>query len=151
MANDFFTGAQALPAGFFKSGIPSFTAPTFEVDPMSSAFSSGSILDTGASSPAKPGAESPFANAWFGGTMLLEGVNNLIRGWRGMDPVPGMAGNMINQYIAQQRDEDRLNKVLERIYPKETESALQAAMVPSMLKTDNPLRGIGGSASASYS
>jgi len=150
MANDFFNAAVDLPTGFFQNGIPAFTNTSFEVDPMSSAFYSGSVLDTG-SSPAKPGAENPFSNAWLGGSLLLEGIGNAIRAYRGMDSAPGMAGSMVQQYVAQQREDDRLNKLLEKLSPKGTSDALTAAMVTPRLKTDNPLGSIGGSVSGSYS
>ena len=64
-----------------------------------------------------------------------------------MEPAPqGMATRMISDYIAQQRDEDRLNKILERIGgSKEDSSPLLAVALgkPAPLKTDNPLRGLG--------
>jgi hypothetical protein len=62
-----------------------------------------------------------------------------------------MAGSMVQQYVAQQREDDRLNKLLEKLSPKGTSDALTAAMVTPRLKTDNPLGSIGGSVSGSYS
>ena len=64
-----------------------------------------------------------------------------------MEPAPqGMATRMISDYIAKQQDEDRFNKILERIGgSKEDSSALLASALvkPAPLKTDNPLRGLG--------
>jgi hypothetical protein len=53
---------------------------------------------------------------------------------------------MVSDYIAQQRDEDRLNKILDRIGGSKTDSSslLASALAqPAPLKTDNPLRGLG--------
>jgi len=57
-----------------------------------------------------------------------------------------MATRMVSDYIAQQRDEDRLNKILDRIGGSKTDSSslLASALAqPAPLKTDNPLRGLG--------
>jgi len=126
-----------------QSGFMPSIDTSFGIDTLGSAFSGSSPL--GAPSPTKPGSESPFANAWMGGAMLLEGVGNLIRGIRGQEPVPGMAGSMVQQYLAQQRDEDRLNKLLDRLSPRETKTAVEQASAAPMLKTDNPLWRVGSS------
>jgi hypothetical protein len=143
MTTSFFDlGRDLRPDALSATSIPSsFASPVYEVDPLGTAFSAAKPALEG--SPTKPGSESPFANAWFGGALLLEGVNNAIRSYRGMDPVPGMAGTMIQQYMAQQRDDERLNKLLDRLSPKGAQDALMAAVAPAVLKTDNPLRGIG--------
>ena len=150
MSSSFFDPGVKLPAYDFGTQIPEYLAtPSFSGDALGTAFSSASPSSVG--SATKPGFESPFANGWLGATMLMEGIGNLARGLRGMDPVPGMAGSMIAKYQAQKQDEDRLNKVLDRLYPKETQSALTAAMTPAVLKTDNPIGNFGGSAYGSYS
>jgi hypothetical protein len=143
MTTNFFNlGRDFRPDAFSAASVPSsFGSPVFEADTLGTAFSAAKPALEG--SPTKPGSESPFANAWFGGALLLEGVNNAIRSYRGLDPVPGMAGTMIQQYMAQQRDDERLNKLLDRLSPKGAQDALMAAVAPAVLKTDNPLRGIG--------
>jgi len=153
MSNSPFLTAANLGGPYFKDYVGGFTPDidtSFGIDQLGSAFTGPSSISAD-TSPAKPGAQSPFANAWFGGAMLMEGIGNLARGIRGMDPVPGMAGSMMQQYLAQQRDEDRLNKVLDRLYPKETKSAVAAAMTPAVLKTDNPIGNFGGSPYGVYS
>lgn len=153
MSNSPFLTAANLGGPYFKDYVGGFTPDidtSFGIDQLGSAFTGPSSISAD-TSPAKPGAQSPFANAWFGGAMLLEGIGNLARGIRGMDPVPGMAGSMMQQYLAQQRDEDRLNKVLDRLYPKEIKSPVAAAMTSAVLKTDNPIGNFGGSPYGVYS
>jgi hypothetical protein len=90
--------------------------------------------------------KAPFANAWVGGSILLEGLGNMVRGIRGREPAPqGMATRMLSDYIAQQRDEDRLNKILDRIggAKDDSSSVLASALLRPSLQTDNPLRGLG--------
>lgn len=143
--SDFFNNPASLGTYDFGTTVPaSYVSPDFGVDALSS-FNAG--LSPNSASPSKPGAESPFANAWVGGSLLLEGIGNMIRGIRGMEPAPqGMATRMISDYLAQQRDEDRLNKILERIGGGSTDSSsiLASALAgPAALKTNNPLRGLG--------
>jgi len=147
MSNSSFLTAANLGGPYFQEYVGGFTPDTdtsFGIDQLGAAFEGPSSVAMG-TSPAKPGFGNSFADALIGGTALIEGVGNLIRGIRGMDPVPGMAGSMMQQYAAQQRDENRLKKVLESLYPKETQSALTAATVPAVLKTDNPIGNFGGS------
>jgi hypothetical protein len=123
-----------------------FESPAYNINDFSSV--AEGLAPSTSPSPAKPGgSDSPFNNAWIGGSILLEGLGNMIRGIRGMEPAPqGMATRMISDYIAKQQDEDRLNKILERIGgSKEDSSALLASALvkPAPLKTDNPLRGLG--------
>lgn len=141
---DFYTGVP-LPGFDFKSQFPEFTMPEFAPEALATA--AEGLAPFTSPSPSKPGSDSPFANAWIGGSLLLEGIGNLVRGIRGMEPAPqGMATRMISDYIAQQRDEDRLNKILDRIGGSKTDSSslLASALAqPAPLKTDNPLRGLG--------
>jgi hypothetical protein len=144
---DYFSNALPISGYDFGTSIPGgFASPEYRVDEFS-AVAEGLAPST-SPSPSKPGiSDSPFSNAWVGGSLLLEGIGNLVRGIRGMEPAPqGMATRMISDYIAQQRDEQRLEKILERIGgSKEDSSPLLAAALgkPAPLKTDNPLRGLG--------
>lgn len=144
---DYFSNALPISGYDFGTSIPGqFASPEYRVNDFS-AVAEGLAPST-SPSPSKPGvSDSPFSNAWVGGSLLLEGINNLVRGIRGMEPAPqGMATRMISDYIAQQRDEQRLEKILERIGgSKEDSSSLLAAALgkPAPLKTDNPLRGLG--------
>jgi hypothetical protein len=144
---DYFSNALPISGCDFGTSIPGgFASPEYRVDEFS-AVAEGLAPST-SPSPSKPGiSDSPFSNAWVGGSLLLEGIGNLVRGIRGMEPAPqGMATRMISDYIAQQRDEQRLEKILERIGgSKEDSSPLLAAALgkPAPLKTDNPLRGLG--------
>ena len=142
---DYFNNAMPLSYNFGTSIPGSFAAPEFGVDTISSA--AQNLAPAASPSPAKPGSDSPFANAWVGGSLLLEGLGSLISGIRGTErPPQGMATRMISDYISQQRDEDRLNKILDRIGGAKTDasSVLASALAgPTALKTDNPLRGLG--------
>lgn len=144
---DYFSNALPVSGYNFGTSIPSdFAAPQYRIDDLSAA--AEGLAPATSPSPSKPGvSDSPFSNAWVGGSLLLEGIGNLVRGIRGMEPAPqGMATRMISDYIAQQRDEDRLNKILERLGKLEEEpSPLMASAIakPAPLKTDNPLRGLG--------
>lgn len=154
MANEFFTAAQALPTGLFKSASPAFTAPEFEVDPMSSAFASGSVLDAGTSSPTKPGWDFPISEGWLGANLLMESVANAINAYQGQPPTRGMAGQMVSDYNRQMREDQRLEKLMKLFAPADTQgiqNTLAAAMAPSVLKTKSPLGNLSGFASASYS
>lgn len=144
--SDFFTNPSKLYTSDFGSVLPEWaSSPQYDFEQYSGAF--GSLSPSTSPSPAKPGSESPFANAWVGGSLLLEGLGNMVRGIRGMEPAPqGMATRMISDYIAQQRDEDRLNKILDRLGgSKDASSPLLALALakPAPLATDNPLRGLG--------
>lgn len=145
---DYFSNALPISGYNFGTSIPGgFASPEYRVDDFS-AVAEGLAPST-APSPAKPGGlDGPFSNALIGGSILLEGLGNLIRGVRGLEPAPqGMATRMVSDYIAQQRDEDRLNKILDRIGGSKTDSSsvLASALLsqPAALKTDNPLRGLG--------
>ena len=145
--SDFFNNPSKLFTADFGSALPSWaSSPQYDFEQYSGAYEG--LAPSTRPSPAKPGgSESPFANAWVGGSILLEGLGNMVRGIRGMEPAPqGMATRMISDYIAQQRDEDRLNKILDRIGgSKNDSSALLASALanPASLQTDNPLRGLG--------
>lgn len=143
---DYFSNASPLSYNFGTSIPSSFASPEYRVNDFSAA--AEGLAPSTSPSPQKPGGlDSPFNNAWMGGSLLLEGLGNMIRGIRGMEPAPqGMATRMLADYIAQQRDEDRLNKVLAAIGgSKDDSSALLASALakPAALKTDNPLRGLG--------
>jgi hypothetical protein len=147
MSNSSFLTAANLGGPYFQEYVGGFTPDidtSFGIDQLGAAFEGPSSVAMG-TSPAKPGFGNSFADALIGGTALIEGVGNLIRGIRGMDPVPGMAGSRMQQYAAQQRDEDRLNKLLAAIgKPKDdSSSVLASALLQPSLKTDNPLRGLG--------
>jgi len=142
----YFDNATPLSYDFGTSVPAAFESPEFGTNTFSSV--AQSLAPATSPSPAKPGGlDSPFSNALVGGSVLLEGLGNLIRGIRGMEPAPqGMATRMVYDYIAQQRDEDRLNKILDRIGGSKTDSSslLASALAqPAPLKTDNPLRGLG--------
>lgn len=134
--------------GSYFGSAPSWaTNPEFSVTPFEDMSNALSVSPENAS-PVKPGSDSPFANAWVGGTLLLEGLGNLARGIRGMDPAPpGMATRMITDYVAQQREEKRYNDLLDRLVPKstpkETAAAIASAATPGPLRTTNPLSGLG--------
>lgn len=131
----------------FGTPIPSaYESPNFGLDSFTGA--AEGLAPSTSPSPAKPGGlDSPFNNAWIGGSILLEGLGNMIRGIRGMEPAPqGMATRMVTDYIARRQDEERLNKILDRIGgSKEGASPLLASVLakPASLQTDNPLRGLG--------
>ena len=144
--SDYFSNSSPLSYDFGKSVPSSSASPSYGVDSFSSA--AGGLAPRTSPSPAKPGlSDSPFSNAWVGGGLLLEGIGNMIRGIRGMEPAPpGMATRMLSDYIAQQRDEDRLNKILDRIgggSKDDSSSVLASALLRPSLQTDNPLRGLG--------
>lgn len=144
--SDLFTNPATLYTADFGGVMPEWlSSPQYDFEQYSGAFEG--LAPSAISGPSKPGSDSPFANAWIGGSLLLEGVGNLVRGIRGMEPAPqGMATRMISDYVAQKRDEDRLNKVLAAIGGKSTDSSsiLASALAgPAALKTDNPLRGLG--------
>jgi hypothetical protein len=144
---DYFSNALPLRGYDFGTSIPeAFESPQYNVDAFSTA--AEGLAPSTSPSPSKPGlSDSPFSNAWVGGSLLLEGIGNLVRGIRGMEPAPqGMATRMISDYIAQQRDEERLNKILERLggFKGEPSPLMGSAIAkPAPLKTDNPLRGLG--------
>ena len=132
---------------YFQSAPSWATTPQISPNPFEALSESLSVSPETAS-PAKPGAESPFSNAWVGGSLLLEGLGNLARGIRGMDPAPpGMATRMITDYVAQQREDKRFKELLDRLAPqttpKETAAAIASAATPGPLRTTNPLSGLG--------
>jgi len=143
--SEYFSNAMPLRYDFGTSIPGSVESPAYGTDVFSSV--AENLSPSMSPSPSKPGGlDSPFNNAWIGGSVLLEGIGNMIRGIRGMEPAPqGMATRMLSDYIAQQRDEDRLNKVLAAIgKPKDdSSSVLASALLQPSLKTDNPLRGLG--------
>ena len=144
--SDYFSNAIPLKGYDFGSQLPGgFSNPEFRVNDFS-AVAEGLAPST-SPSPQKPGGlDSPFSNALIGGSFLLEGLGNMIRGIRGMEPAPqGMATRMVSDYIAQQRDEDRLNKILDRIggAKDDSSSVLASPLLRPSLQTDNPLRGLG--------
>lgn len=142
--SDFFTNPSKFYTTDFGSVLPEFlSVPQYDFEQYSGAFEK--LAPSASSGPSKPGSDSPFANAWIGGSLLLEGVGNLVRGIRGMEPAPqGMATRMISDYIAQKRDEDRLSKVLAAIGGKDSASSISSFMPRSTgLQTDNPLKGLG--------
>jgi hypothetical protein len=144
--SDYFSNAIPLKGYDFGSQLPGgFSNPEFRVNDFSAA--AEGLAPSTSPSPQKPGGlDSPFNNALMGGSLLLEGLGNMIRGIRGMEPAPqGMATRMLSDYIAQQRDEDRLNKILDRIggAKDDSSSVLASALLRPSLQTDNPLRGLG--------
>lgn len=144
--SDLFTNPAKFYTADFGSDLPAWlSSPQYDFEQYSGAFEG--LAPSPSSGPSKPGLDSPFANAWVGGSLLLEGIDNMIRGIRGVEPAPpGMATRMVSDYLAQQRDENRLNKILERIGGVSTDSSsiLASALArPAALKTDNPLRGLG--------
>jgi hypothetical protein len=143
---DFYTGTPL--AGYdFGTQIPGgFETPEFGMDTLSSA--AEGLAPSASPSPAKPGStDSPFANAYIGGSLLLEGIGDMIRGIRGMEPAPqrGIATRMITDYLAQKRSDERLDKILSRIggLDKDSSALASALLKPAALKTDNPLQGLG--------
>jgi hypothetical protein len=144
--SDFFNNPSKLFTTDFGSALPSWASSQYDFEQYSGAYEG--LAPSTSPSPAKPGgSESPFANAWVGGSILLEGLGNMVRGIRGREPAPqGMATRMLSDYIAQQRDEDRLNKILDRIgggAKDDSSSVLASALLRPSLQTDNPLRGLG--------
>ena len=144
--SDFFNNPSKLFTTDFGSALPSWaSSPQYDFEQYSGAYEG--LAPSTRPSPAKPGgSESPFSNALIGGSLLLEGLGNMIRGIRRMEPAPpGMATRMVSDYIAQQRDEDRLNKILDRIggAKDDSSSVLASALLRPSLQTDNPLRGLG--------
>lgn len=70
-------------------------------------------------SPAKPG--NSFAQTALGIGALAEGLGNVIRGVKGMDPVPpGMATSALASYF-QEKPDTSLEQILDRLFT-ETES-----------------------------
>lgn len=146
MAN-YFTNAIPLRGYDFGTSIPeAFANPQYNVDAFATA--AEGLAPATSPSPSKPGfSDSPFDNALFGGTLILERINDAIRSFKGMEPAPqGMATRMMSDYITNQRDEERLNKILDRLGgSKDVYSPLLASALlkPAPLATDNPLRGLG--------
>lgn len=70
-------------------------------------------------SPEKPG--SSFAQTALGIGALAEGLGNIIRGVKGMDPAPpGMATSALSSYF-QEKPDSSLERILDRLF-METES-----------------------------
>lgn len=144
--SEYFTNAGPLSFDF-GSQLPSgFESPEFGMNTFG-AVAEGLAPST-SPSPAKPGGmDSPFANAYIGGSLLLEGIGDMIRGIRGMEPSPqrGIATRMITDYLAQKRADERLDKILNRIggLDKDSSALASALLKPAALKTDNPLQGLG--------
>ena len=70
-------------------------------------------------SPEKPG--SSFAQTALGLGALAEGIGNVVRGIKGMDPAPpGMATSALSNYF-QEKPDTSLERILDRLF-METES-----------------------------
>jgi hypothetical protein len=70
-------------------------------------------------SPAKPG--NSFAQTAMGIGALAEGIGNVVRGIKGMDPAPpGMATSALSNYF-QEKPDTSLERILDRLFT-ETES-----------------------------
>lgn len=143
---DFYSGATPLSYDFGSQIPGGFESPEFGTNSFSSV--AEGLAPSTSPSPSKPGGlDSPFANAYIGGSLLLEGINDMIRGIRGMEPAPqrGIATRLVTDYWAQKREDERLDKILSRIGGLDKDSSALAATLlkPAALKTDNPLQGLG--------
>ena len=117
---DYFSNALPVSGYNFGTSIPSdFAAPQYRIDDLSAA--AEGLAPATSPSPSKPGvSDSPFSNAWVGGSLLLEGIGNLVRGIRG--EAPRMAGSKLQEYLQTQRQESYLADLLKAIIGKSTSS-----------------------------
>lgn len=109
-----------FPTNFFNSAAFGPNAPSLGIDfgSYGSSVFKDSVPGYGGQlftpSPEKPG--NSFAQTALGVGALAEGIGNVIRAAKGMEPgPPGMAGSFMGQFMQQNQD-TALEKILDRLF-----------------------------------